>query len=73
MRQVYILEDLDCANCAAKIENDTKGLEGVKSASMNLLAQKMTVEIEDGREKEVFKAVKDIVKKYEPDVEVSVK
>ncbi len=73
MRQIFILEDLDCANCAAKIEKETGELEGVTSASVNLLAQKMTVEMDDGREKEVFKAVKAIVKKYEPDVSVSVK
>ena len=37
MRKVYVLEDLDCAHCAALIETDVAKLDGVTSASVNLL------------------------------------
>ena len=70
MKKTFLLEDLDCAHCAAKIEADVKALEGVKSAALVFLTQKLNLDIEDGKEAEVAKAVKTIVKKYEPDVEV---
>ena len=70
MKKTLLLEDLDCAHCAAKIETDVKALAGVNSASLVFLTQKLNLDIEDGKEAEVVKAVKDIVKKYEPDVEV---
>ncbi len=70
MKKTLLLEDLDCAHCAAKIETDVKNLAGVNSASLVFLTQKLNLDIEDGKEAEVVKAVKDIVKKYEPDVEV---
>ena len=70
MKKTFLLEDLDCAHCAAKIEADVKALEGIKSAALVFLTQKLNLDIEDGKEAEVAKAVKAIVKKYEPDVEV---
>ena len=42
-----MLEDLDCANCAAKMEEAVKKIDGVKFASVNFLAQKMTLEADD--------------------------
>ena len=47
MKKTYELEDLDCANCAAKIEDAISKLEGVKSANVNYIMQKMTVEADD--------------------------
>ena len=67
MRKNYILEDLDCANCAAKIEEGVKKLEGVIECSVSFVTEKMIVEIEDGKEKEVEKEIKKVVKKIEPD------
>lgn len=72
MKKNFKLEDLDCAHCAAKIEKDTANIEGVTSASLNLLSQKMVIECDESKEAEITKAIKKIVKKYEPDVEVSV-
>ena len=67
MKKNYILEDLDCANCAAKIEEGVKKLEGVMECSVSFVTEKMIVEIEDGKEKEVEKEIKKVVKKIEPD------
>lgn len=72
MEKVFILEDLCCANCAAKIEHDAKNLEGVLFAGVNFMTQKLTVEYEASAEKDLVKKVKKIVKKYEPDIQVEV-
>ena len=67
MKKTFKLEDLDCANCAAKMEEAIKKLDGINDASVSFLTQKMTVDIED----EKFDAVMDEVvkkcKKIEPD------
>ena len=70
MKKTYILEDLDCANCAAKIESEVKKLDGVSSSCCTFLTQKLAVEMEDSMEKDITKQIKKIVKKLEPDVEV---
>ena len=67
MRKSYILEDLDCANCAAKIEEGVKNIEGVTECSVSFVTEKMIVEMEDEKEKEVEKEIKKVVKKIEPD------
>ncbi len=67
MKKNYILEDLDCANCAAKIEDGVKNIEGVLECSVSFVTEKMIVEIEEGKEKEVEKQIKKVVKKIEPD------
>lgn len=70
MKKDIKLIDLDCANCAAKIEAQTAKLDGVSSASVNLMKQRMTVEVEDGKFETVLAEVKKIVKALEPDVTV---
>ena len=67
MKKNYILEDLDCANCALKIEEGVKNIEGVTACSVSFVTEKMIVEMEDGKEKEVEKEIKKLVKKIEPD------
>ncbi len=67
MKKNYILEDLDCANCAAKIEEGVNNIEGVKECSVSFVTEKMIVEIEEGKEKEVEKEIKKVVKRIEPD------
>ena len=57
MNKVYKIE-VDCANCANKMETATKATDGVKNAVVNFMALKMTVEFEDGAdEKKVMKQV----------------
>ena len=67
MKKNYILEDLDCANCAAKIEEGVNNIEGVKECSVSFVTEKMIVEIEEENEKEIEKEIKKVVKKIEPD------
>ena len=55
MRKAFKLQDLDCANCAAKMENAIKNIEGVKSASISFMTQKLVLEADDDR----FEAVLD--------------
>ena len=49
MKKVYKVEDLECAHCAAKIEDGIKRIDGVQSATLNFLAQKLTMEVQEGR------------------------
>ena len=70
MIKTYILEDLDCAHCAGKIEEAVGKLDGVKKSTCTLLTQKLVVDIEDDKAPGLMAEVKKIVKKYEPDVDV---
>ena len=67
MKKTYKLTDLDCANCAAKMENAIKKIDGVTEASVSFLTQKLTVEAEDSRFEEIMKQVVKACKKVEPD------
>ena len=62
-----MLEDLDCANCAAKMEEAVKKIDGVKFASVNFLAQKMTLEADDEAFDEILKKAIKTIKRVEPD------
>ncbi len=73
MKKTFKLEDLDCANCAAKMEAAIKKLDGVKDASVSFMTQKMTIEAEDERFDEVVKAAVKCIAKVEPDCRVLLK
>ena len=73
MKKVYILEDLDCAHCAALIEEEVGKLDGVSKSTMAFLTQKLTIEVAEDKAAEVEKSIIDIVKKREPDVTVVAK
>ena len=49
MKKKFKLEDLDCANCAAKMEEAIKKIGGVRDANVSFLAQKMTIDAEDDK------------------------
>ena len=68
MKKTYKLVDLDCANCAAKMEAAIKKLPGVTDATVSFLTQKMTIEADDLDA--VIKDVVKCIKKVEPDCEV---
>lgn len=67
MKKTYKLEDLDCANCAAKMENAIKKIKGVTNASVSFLTQKMTVETDGDSLDEIMKEAVKVCKKIEPD------
>lgn len=67
MKKKFQLVDLDCASCAAKMENAIKKIDGVQDASVSFIMQKMTIEAEEGRFDEVMKEVVSVCRKVEPD------
>lgn len=70
MKKTFKIEDLDCANCAAKFENAVKEIDGVNAVTVSFMAQKMIVDIEDDKYDEVIKGIKKAAKKTVPDCEV---
>lgn len=70
MKKTFKLDGLECANCAAKIEQAVKKLDGVVTASVNFLTTKMVIEAEEALFDEIVNSAQAIVKKFEPDVVV---
>ncbi|MEW8998460.1 MAG: heavy metal translocating P-type ATPase, partial [Thermoanaerobacter sp.] len=67
----FILKGLDCASCAAKIEEGVKRIEGVTYANCDFVNSKLSVEIDDSYELEkTIKELKKLVKNIEPNVEI---
>ncbi|MCJ7855067.1 cation transporter [Lachnospiraceae bacterium NSJ-143] len=70
MKKSYKI-DVDCANCANKMEDAAKKTSGVKDATVNFMALKMNVEFEDGQDpKTVMQEVRKNCKKVEDDCEI---
>ena len=67
MKKKFKLEDLDCANCAAKMEEAIKKIDGVNDASVNFMMQKMTIDADDSKFDDIMKEVVSVCKKVEPD------
>ncbi len=63
---------IDCANCAAKVEEAVKKIDGVNSVTINFMAQKLVLDADDARFDDVLKEVIATAKKVEPDCELSV-
>ncbi|MBU5627434.1 cation transporter [Oscillibacter sp. MSJ-2] len=72
MKKRYNLTDLDCANCAAKMENAIRKIDGVHDAAVSFMTQKLTIEADDARFDEILKEVVAICKKVEPDCVIHV-
>lgn len=71
MKRVYRMKDLDCANCAAKMERGISAIDGVKACTVNFIMQKLTLEIDDGADvTAVLAAVRAAVKRVEPDTDI---
>lgn len=70
MKRRYTLENLGCANCAAKMEEKIKELDGVNSVTVNFITTKMVLDVEDDKFDSVLAQAKDIIKSIEPLVEV---
>ena len=70
MKARFKIEGLDCANCAAELENEIKNIDGIENININFLTQKMEFEYDDMKKDVIIKEVKKIIKKEEPDVTV---
>ena len=73
MKKTFQMIDLDCANCAAKMEDAIKKLPGVKNAAVSFMTQKLTIEAEDDKFDDVVKQAVKACKKVEPDCEGVIK
>lgn len=69
MKKTFNLQDLDCANCAAKMETEINKLEGVE-ASVSFMTQKLTVSAPDEDFDKTMKKIVKLCKKVEPDCEI---
>ena len=67
MKKKFKLKNLDCANCAAKMEEAVKRIEGVSDATVSFMTQKMSIEADEGRFDEIMKEVVAVCKRIEPD------
>ena len=70
MRKSYKLDEIDCANCALKLEDAIKKVDGVDDAKVNFMTQKLTLIAPDNRFDDVLDDVVALVAKMEPDCEV---
>ena len=70
MKKRFKLVDLDWANCAAKMEDAIKKVDGVKDATVSFVMQKMTVEADDARFDDIMKEIVKVCKRVEPDCEI---
>ena len=70
MKKSFVVEDLCCAHCAAEMEEAVKKVDGVISANVNFILQKITVEAADDEFDAVMKKVVKVCKKVEPDATI---
>ena len=73
MKKVFALEDLDCAHCAARMEEGIRKLPGVLDVSVNFLPQKLTREAEDAAFDKALKEAVKICRRIEPDCTIVIK
>ena len=70
MKKKFKLQDLDCANCAAKMEDAIRHIEGVTDATVSFMTQKLTIEADEERFDEIMKEVVSVCAKVEPDCKI---
>lgn len=68
MVKVYRVKNLDCANCAAKLERALSKLDGVNGATVSFLTQKITLDVAENRAEDIATEVTRLCKKVEPDM-----
>lgn len=69
MQKKFSIE-VDCANCAAKIETAIQKIPGIQSASISFLTQKMIIEAEDNEWDQLMKKIRKTAKRIEPDFQI---
>lgn len=70
MKKIFILEELDCAHCAGKMEEEINKIVGVTKATVTFMTKKLVLDAPEDQMDTVIAEMKRIVKKIEPDVEV---
>ena len=67
MKSTFKIKGIDCANCAAQLENAISKVEGIESASISFMAERMVIEYNEQKKEEIMKKIKKIIKREEPD------
>ena len=67
MKKRFTLTDLDCANCAAKMEAAIKRIDGVSDATVSFMSQKLSIDADDSRFDDIMREVVAVCRKVEPD------
>ena len=70
VKRKFVLEGLDCANCAMKIENGVQNIDGVSACSVNFVNKTLTMEMVMDRSEEILEQTKKKIRALEPDVKV---
>lgn len=72
MKKKFKLQDLDCANCAARMEEAIKKIDGVNDVSVSFMTQKLMIDAEDSVFEKVLEEAKECISKVEPDCKILV-
>lgn len=70
MKKRYNLSDVDCANCAAKMEEQISKLPGVNNASISFMAQKLTLDADEDKLDEILKQAEKIIKSIDEEATI---
>lgn len=70
MKKTFKLDELDCANCGAKMEDAINNIEGVANAKVNFMAQKLTIEADDDHFDAILDKAQRACHKFEPDCDI---
>lgn len=70
MKKTFKMQDLDCANCAAKMENAIRKIAGVQSASVNFMTQKLIIEVDEADFSRIVQEAKKAVSKVDSDCSI---
>lgn len=70
MKKIFKLQDLDCANCAAKMETAISKIEGVEAVTVSFLTQKLTITANENNFDQILKHTEKVIKKIEPDCRI---
>lgn len=73
MKKVLKIENLDCANCAAKLERRISKIDGVVKANVNFIGERLTLEADDERFDAVLQETIRLAKIVEPDCKISLR
>ena len=70
MKKTFQMIDLDCANCAAKMEDAIKKIDGVNDAKVTFMTQKLMIDADDARFEQILDEAQKAAHKYEPDCDI---
>lgn len=70
MKSTFKIKGIDCANCAAQLETTIQKIEGIKSASISFMTERMILELDEDNKEAIMEKVKKKIKKEEPDLKI---